>query len=185
MADTPRKPRLLEGALRLVIDIFGFQASWWAAALGAGAGNWLPGSAVGGIVVLLQVLAANVRLATFATVLAALGLGLVAETAMIAGGLVSYAATWPLPGLPPLWLLTLWMVFATCIEATLRMLGNHALIKGALLGAVIAPPTYWAGESFAALSFAEPKWIALAATAVVWAIATPIMLAVYRRLSCA
>jgi hypothetical protein len=171
--------------VRFIIDIVGFQATWWAAALGAGAGSWIPGSAIGGIVVLLQVLAAKVRLATIATVLIALLLGFAAETAMIASGLVRYSATWPLPGLPPLWLLMLWMVFATCIEATLRMLGNHALIKGALLGAVVAPPTYWAGESFAALSFAEPKWMGLAATAVAWAIATPIMLAVYRRLTCA
>jgi len=176
---------LREAALRLIIDIVGFQATWWAAALGAGAGNWIPGSAVGGFVLLLQMIAAKVRLATFATVVIACVIGLAGETAMIASGLVSYAATWPLAGLPPLWLLTLWMVFATCIEATLRMLGDNALLKGALLGAVVAPPTYWAGESFAALSFAEPKWIGLIAIAAIWAIATPIMLATYRRFSCA
>lgn len=170
--------------MRLIIDIVGFQASWWAAALGAGAGNWVPGSVVGGAVLLLQVMAAKVRTATIATVLAALGLGLVLEAALIAAGLVRYGATWPMTGLPPVWLLTLWMVFATCIEATLRMLGDRALLKGALLGAVIAPPTYWAGEGFAALSLAEPKWPALAAIGMAWAIATPVMLAVYRRTSC-
>ena len=110
-------------------------------------------------------------------------MGLVAETAMIAAGLVRYSAAWPAAWLPPVWLITLWMVFGTCIEATARMLGERPLLKGAVLGAVIAPPTYWAGQGLSALSFAEPIWMPLAATAIAWAIATPLMLMVFAKLA--
>lgn len=168
--------------MRLIIDIVGFQITWWASALGAGAGRWEPGLAVGLVVVLAQLLASKARAPMVATVAIAAIIGTAFETAMIASGLISYAAAWPSPLLPPVWLIALWMVFATCIEATARMLGDNALIKGTLLGAVLAPITYWAGAGFSALTFAEPMWMPLAATAVAWAIATPLMMIVFARM---
>jgi hypothetical protein len=168
------------GSVRLIVDIVGFQITWWASALGAGAGRWEPGVAAAAIVILFQLAMSATRGATLAAILAALLMGLAGETAMMSAGLVRYAADWPVEWLPPLWLLGLWMVFATCIEATARMLGSHTYLKGALLGAVLAPPTYWAGQSFGALTLAEPIWLPLFATAAVWAIATPLMLAIFK-----
>ena len=167
--------------MRLILDIVGFQLTWWAAALGAANGRWEPGAAVGALVVLAQVVASKPRGATIAAVVAAGAIGLVAETALMASGLVRYQAVWPAAWLAPVWLIALWMVFGTCIGATARMLGERPLMKGALLGALVAPPTYWAGERFAALSFAQPVWLPLIATAFVWAIATPLMLLAYRK----
>lgn len=169
--------------MRLAIDIIGFQSTWWAAALGAGAGRWEPGVIVGVIVMALQVALASGRAGLLATLLVAGVLGVVLESLLIASGLVTYAAAWPASFAPPVWLIALWMVFATCIEATARMLGNHALIKSAVVGALVAPPTYWAGQGFGALKLAEPIWLALAATAVIWAIATPVMLATFAAVS--
>lgn len=168
--------------MRLIIDIVGFQITWWASALGAGAGRWEPGLAVGALVLLVQLLVSKSRTALSATIVSAAIIGIAFETAMIASGLIAYSAVWPSPLLPPIWLIALWMVFATCIEATARMLGNNALMKGALIGAVLAPVTYWAGARFSALSFAEPVWMPLAATAVAWAIATPLLLTVFVRM---
>jgi Na+/phosphate symporter len=166
---------------RLVVDILGFQSTWWACALGAGAGRWEPGVAVGAAVAAGQLAASGERRAILITMLAAAAMGILAESALVAAGLVQYAAPWPIPGLAPAWLIVLWVVFATCIPATDRMLGKHALAKAAVIGAVVAPPTYWAGEGLGALTLAPPSWHALAAFAIVWAIATPAMLAVYRR----
>lgn len=168
--------------MRLIIDIVGFQVTWWAAALGAGAGRWEPGLAVGLLVVMIQLAASKTRAAMIATIVAAALIALVFETAMIAAGLITYAAAWPSALLPPAWLVALWMVFATCIGATARMLGDNGLLKGALLGGALAPLTYWAGAGFSALTLAEPLWQPLAATAAAWAIATPLLLAVFARL---
>ena len=168
--------------MRLIIDIVGFQLTWWAAALGAGAGRWKPGLAVGMVVLMVQLVMSKTRAATLATIVAALVLALIFETAMIASGLITYAAAWPSQLLPPAWLVALWMVFATCIDATARMLGANGLIKGALLGAVLAPVTYWAGAGFSALTLAEPVWMPLAATGLAWAIATPLMMIVFARM---
>ena len=107
-------------------------------------------------------------------------LAIAAETGLSALGLVRYSAAWPMASVAPIWIVTLWMVFATCIPATDRMLGENALLKSFFLGAVIAPPTYWAGEGFGALRFAEPQWVALAAIGVVWAMAMPVMIRAYR-----
>ena len=169
--------------MRLAIDILGFQSTWWAAALGAGDGRWEPGLIVGVLVMLLQLIISSGRAALLATLLVAALLALIMESALIAMGLVSYSAAWPWHLGPPAWLLALWMVFATCIEATTRMLGSNGLIKGAMLGAALAPPTYWAGLSFGALKLSEPIWLPLVSTAIVWAVATPIMMATHAAVS--
>ena len=168
---------------RMILDIVGFQLAWWASALGAAAGHWQPGVAVGAAVIAVQLAMSGARAPLIGTVAAAALIGIVAETAMVAGGLVTYAAVWPAAGMAPAWLVTLWMVFATCIDSTARMLGTNAMAKAIVLGAVVAPPTYWAGARFGALTLAEPSWPALAALAVAWMIAMPLMLAIHGRLS--
>jgi hypothetical protein len=166
---------------RLLIDIVGFQSTWWACAIGAGAGRWEPGVAIGAAVAAGQLATSAKPTALLATIAVTLIMAVAAESALIAMGLIEYGAPWPIAGLAPAWLIVLWVVFATCIPATDRFLGANALPKAALLGAIVAPPTYWAGLSFGAVSFPGPLWQTFAALAVVWAIATPVMLAVYRR----
>ncbi len=169
--------------MRLVVDIIGFQVTWWACALGAASGHWEPGVAVAGAVLIGQIWASGTRLATLAAVFTAAVVGVVAETAIVASGLIDFAAARPALGLAPLWLISLWMVFATCAGATARMLGERQMLLGAALGALLAPPTYWAGAGLGALKLAEPAWLPLVTVAVVWAIATPMILAVYGRIA--
>lgn len=168
---------------RLVFDIVGFQSAWWASALGAGAGYWEPGVAAGAIVIAVQLALSADRRALIAAIATASVLAVVAETGLVASGLVTYAAHWPSLDFSPIWIVVLWMVFATCVPATDRMLGSNAVLKSILVGAVIAPPTYWAGENFAALSFTEPRLIGLGTTAVIWMLATPLMILAHRRFS--
>lgn len=167
--------------MRLLLDIVGFQITWWACALGAAAGAWEPGVAVAAVVIAVQLWMSKARVATVAAVLAAGVCGVAAETAVVASGLVTYQAPLPAAGLAPIWLVGLWMVFGTCIEATARMLGERRLLLGAALGALLAPPTYWAGASLAALHLAEPIWLPLLVLAAIWAVATPLLMAVYGR----
>ncbi len=169
--------------MRLIVDIVGFQITWWACALGAASGRWEPGVAVASIVLIGQVMASSLRLATLAAVLTAAVVGIVAESAIVASGLIAYSTPWPALGLAPLWLVALWMVFATCAGATARMLGERQMLLGALLGAVLAPPTYWTGAELGAFRLAEPVGLSLATIALVWAIATPMILAVYGRIA--
>ncbi len=57
--------------MRSIIDIVGFQVTWWACALGAAAGRWEPGAAVGGLVVLGQLAASARRAPVLAAVIVA------------------------------------------------------------------------------------------------------------------
>lgn len=165
---------------RLIVDIIGFQSVWWASVLGAGAGRWEPGIIAAVIVSVGQLVASGERRVLLTTVLATVVLALFAESAMVASGLVRYATSWPAIGLVPVWIAGLWVVFATCMPATDRMLGENALIKAAVLGAIVGPPTYWAGEGLGALAFDEPRWLALAAIAAMWFVAMPLMLVAWR-----
>lgn len=169
--------------MRLIVDIVGFQITWWACALGAASGHWEPGVAVACVVLIGQVWASGTRLATTAAVLTAAVVGVLAETAIVASGLIDYAADRPALGLAPVWLIALWMVFATCAGATARMLGERQMLLGAVLGPALAPPTYWAGAGLGALKLAEPVWLPLLMVAIVWAVATPMILAVYGRIA--
>lgn len=155
--------------------------TWWASALGAAAGRFEPGVVVGLIVVAIQIAAARHRGATIFAVLVAGVLGVMLETAVIAAGLVQYGASSPAIGLAPVWLIALWLVFGTFIEATIRMFGSRPRLWSALAAAVLAPPTYWGGMRLGALTLAEPIWLPLAIMAIVWAIATPLMVAAYQR----
>lgn len=54
----------------------------------------------------------------------------------------------------PLWLICLWIVFATTLTNSLNWLMHHPLIAG-IVGAVFGPLAYFAGSKFGALSISE------------------------------
>lgn len=155
------------------------QAAWFAAVLGAAHGHPVAG-ALPALAVVGWHLAISARPGAEARlVLAATALGAVFETTMLATGLVAYAPHPGPAGLPPGWLLALWAVFAATLNVTLRGLrGRPAL--AALLGAVAGPAAFSSGVRLGAAHFVDPT-AALAALAVGWAIAMPVLMALASR----
>ena len=78
------------------------------------------------------------------------------------------------------WLVILWALFATTLNSSLRVLQSRPWIAAAL-GAAGGPLAYYAGASLGALQFLEPAAM-LAALALGWALATPLLLSLARRL---
>nr|WP_279538409.1 DUF2878 domain-containing protein [Pseudomaricurvus alcaniphilus] len=73
----------------------------------------------------------------------------------------------------PLWLLCIWVMFATTLCHAFAFLQRN-LGLAMLLGAVFPPFSYWAGEKLAPLEFSDSV-IALGVLAVIWAILLPLL----------
>jgi hypothetical protein len=77
-------------------------------------------------------------------------------------------------------MVALWALFATTLNESLRMLQTRPWIA-ALFGAVGGPLAYYAGAGLGALHFVDPGAM-LGALTVGWALATPLLLSLARRL---
>lgn len=156
-----------------------FQAAWFAAVLGAARGEplWGPAAALALAVAHLALLpgglGARGRELGF---LAAAGLlgglldGLVART-----GAVTFASPGPTPLLAPLWVMSLWVGFATTLAPGVGMLAGFAgrPVAQALLGAIGGPVAYAGGARLgAAVIDPDPVRFALP-LAIAWALAVP------------
>jgi hypothetical protein len=109
-------------------------------------------------------------------------LGLLVDSLQKVTGLVVYAADFPaLPLLAPAWIVAMWALFATAINSSLKWLhGRYGL--AVLLGAVFGPLSYRAGVALGAASFPLGEWTSLAALAIIWGIAMPMLIWINKRI---
>ena len=82
------------------LTLLGYQATWFAAVIGAGQGLWWPGAAAAGLFALWRLSVSPHRLLEARLVLVALAVGLVLENLWVRSGLLDYAAAWPWAGSP-------------------------------------------------------------------------------------
>lgn len=153
-----------------------FQLGWLACVAGAANGYAREGALVAALIVAWHVARAArpAREALLALVAALLGSGF--ETLLVAAGLVCVEQG-------VFWLVALWALFATTLNLSLRALQTRLWIAAAF-GAVGGPLAYYAGARLGALQFLDPLAM-LAALAVGWAAATPLLLSLARRLHAA
>ncbi len=172
--------RTAPSRLRLVLNVIAFQFGWFACVLGAAHDQpWL-GSAVVAVLVAVH-LATAVRPAVEARlVAAALVIGVVWETLLLAGGWIEYSTGVVWAGVAPLWIVMLWALFAITLNSSLGWLKGRLLVA-AVFGAVGGPLAYWGGVRLGALVFVEPLF-AVIALAVGWAVLTPMLVVLAQRL---
>ncbi|HWA38438.1 MAG TPA: DUF2878 domain-containing protein [Burkholderiales bacterium] len=151
-----------------------FQIGWFACVLGAANGYAAEGAVVALLIIAWHVADAPrpAREAAVAGVAAAVGL--VFENFLVEAGWVSVQ-----DGV--YWLVILWALFATTLNGALRALQGRPWLA-ALVGALGGPLAYYAGERMGALQLLQPAAM-LAALALGWAIATPLLLSLARRLA--
>lgn len=159
--------------MRLLLNLLGFQAAWFACVVGAGRGEpWL------GPLVTIAVLAAHVTLqianrwAEIALISASALLGFIADSALVVGGFVAFPEHARLGAPSTLWMVALWANFAATLNVALYRLDGRFL-SAAFLGVLGGPAAYYAGAGFDALFLGEPITGSLAAIASVWGVATP------------
>lgn len=173
-------PRVADTRQRLLIDIVGFQLVWFACALGAASGTSIPGIAAAVAFIAVHLMG-SARAAAMLRMIAAAGLcGLLAESLLVATGLIRHSAPWPSELIAPAWLVALWMAFGATVGTMGRMLGRRPLPAAAVVGALLGPVSYIAGAGLGALMLAEPRSASLIGIATIWAVALPFLLVVWR-----
>lgn len=163
----------------VIVNFLVFQAGWFATVLGAANGApWL------GPVAVLAAAALHLRLSPRPSVearllAAALLLGLGADSALLATGWIAYPNGHWAPGLAPYWIVTLWALFATTLNVSMRWMRGRFLLA-VLFGAIGGPLSYLAGARLGAMTFVDTV-PAVAALAIGWAVAMPLLLVLSAR----
>jgi hypothetical protein len=162
-----------------LLNFAGFQTGWFACVLSAAAGRPVLGPLVVGAVVTANIVWSVERRALVVLAVLAAVIGYAVDSGLVLGGLMSFPPDARLGGPSTLWMVALWVNLAITLRSSLGWLrGRYAL--AAVLGAVGGPLAYGAGAGLGAITIAEPMWLALAAVAVAWLAAMPLLLRVDR-----
>lgn len=161
---------------RLVLNVVLLQLGWFACVLGAARGNlWL------GPVVVAAIVSVHVSIAPSsgreALLIVAVGLiGAVCDSILTQLGFLKFdagtAAWMPLP----IWMIALWLNFATGLNVAFRLLAGRWGLA-AILGCVGGVGAYFSGVKLGALTFHPDTWPSLLAIGVEWAVVTPVLVA--------
>jgi len=157
-----------------------FQAGWFACVLGAARGFPWQGALAALLIAAFVVARSQHPRDELALAAAAAAAGFAFDSALALTGWVGFEGAVPAPLLAPVWMVALWALFATTLNVSLRWLREWPAL-GVLFGAVGGPVAYYAGERLGALQFADPL-LGLTAVAAGWALATPLLFALARRL---
>ncbi|MCC5887622.1 MAG: DUF2878 domain-containing protein [Gammaproteobacteria bacterium] len=155
----------------IIFNLVALKAAWFACVLGGAASlPWIGVAAVGGLVALHLWLSPRVQPELH--LLAAVGLaGAVWETFLVRTDLLSYPSGMIVSGTAPVWIVALWVGFATCLNVGMRWLkGRYAV--AALFGAVGGPMAFYGGSRLGGVTFADTG-TALLVLAAGWAVLMP------------
>jgi hypothetical protein len=159
--------------MKLLINFACFQLGWFACVLGAANGIPWAGPMIVTLVVAIHLLIAQRPGLELWLVAAAMAVGLVADSLLLASGWISYPNGYWVPGLAPYWIIAMWALFATTLNVSMRWL-RGSLPLTVLMGAVGGPLSYLAGAKLGGIEFLAPIW-AMSALAVIWALVMPFL----------
>lgn len=159
---------------RIVLNFVLFQVGWFACVLGAA--NQLPwlGFVIAASLAGIQLAFVAKPVKELQLLLVACVIGATFDQLILNHGVVHYQANGWSAGLVPVWIIGLWMVFASTLNASLRWLREKYVI-GVLFGAIGGPLAYMAAEKLGAvtLTITPSSHIVLA---VGWGVLTPLLM---------
>ena len=165
------------------INAIAFQIAWSCAVAGAAYGAWWAGPLAVGVFAGYQLVVSRSARNDACLIVFALVLGGIADSWLAHAQLVRYASPWPSEEVAPIWILALWVNLALTLNHSLAFLQRNLYIA-AILGALGAPLSYLiAARAWHAVWLAEPLATTLLTIAALWAIATPVLCALARRLA--
>lgn len=157
-----------------------YQAGWFACVLGAAWGRPWEGAAIGAALIAIH-LALSARRADETRLALWAGLvGIVVESIQIRLGTLAYDRGVFVSGLPPGWLIVVWMQFATTLRFSMRWLDAHWCAP-ILFGAIGGPLAYSIADGLDVVQLHPSTWPSLLSLAALWSVAVPILVAIARR----
>jgi hypothetical protein len=113
-------------------------------------------------------------------VLLTTAIGFGSDSVLAATGVLQYSSGVIAAWLAPIWILSLWVAFATTLNVSFRWLQGRPWLA-MLLGAISGPMSYYAGSRMGAVTMPDPS-LALISLSVAWAILMPVLLILARRI---
>ncbi len=107
-------------------------------------------------------------------ILTAAALGAVFDSALLAAGWVQYSSGLFSDYVAPYWIITMWMLFATTLNISLRWMRPRPILA-AVFGLVGGPLTYITGQKLGGITLVN-ETAALAALGIGWAVIMPLLL---------
>lgn len=158
----------------LIINIAAFQAGWLLSVIGgAQQMPWL-GPLVVALALAFHLRAARQPIEEFVLIAICALLGAAFDSVLVAAGWVTYKSGLVSDNLAPYWIVTMWMLFATTLNVSMRwMRGRHWL--AAFFGFYGGPAAYVAGQALGAIVLTN-QVAALVALAIGWAIMMPLLM---------
>jgi len=147
-----------------------FQITWFACVFGSANNLIWPGLLCCAAFTVWQLSPSRRHINDFKLVWLACIIGIVIDTAWVQLGFFHYEQHWPHSAVAPIWIIALWVAFALSINHSLKWLRTHPALP-ALMGAIGAPLSYWAGQRMGAISFTDKPLLVLGCLALTWAIA--------------
>ena len=161
--------------LRMILNGLLFEIGWLGAVLAAARGSVLLATLAPLAVAAIHLWQIADRATALRLMAVAAAIGIFGETILLALKLSGYAAHWPSTATPPIWVVALWLAFATLSLVAMRWFREH-LVLTAVLGAIFGPLTYRGGAELGAGYISSPMWPILVGTGILWAIAAPLLL---------
>ncbi len=157
----------------MLANFVAFQLGWFACVLG-GAWNYpFAGAGIALVILAWHLSTARDRPAELKLILCAGVIGWLWDTALLQTGWVSFNDGALFPGTAPVWMVTLWMLFATTFNVSMAWIKSK-LVVATVLGAIGGPVAYLGGARLGAMQFHD-QMPALVALAIGWASATPLL----------
>jgi Protein of unknown function (DUF2878) len=158
----------------MLANFIAFQIGWFACVLGAARDLTLPGSLIALLVIAWHLKRCASAWTELRLILIAALTGIVFDSVPVWMGWISYESGTFIRGVAPYWIVILWMLFATTLNASLSWL-KHSIPLAASGGAVAGPLAYWGGAQFGALNL-EAFVPAMLTLCIGWALLTPALL---------
>jgi hypothetical protein len=106
--------------------------------------------------------------------LSAAAIGLLGEWILGAAEVLDYPPQARTGPPVPAWMIALWVNFATLLHTSLAWLRGR-FVLAAMLGAIAAPLSYWAGRRLGAILLHPEPVVWICGIGLLWAVATPVL----------
>lgn len=165
---------------RVLINFLLFQVGWFACVLGAAKGFPLLGPAAVTVAVVIHLSFAHQPRSESLLLLNAGMLGAVFDTLLVQSGNLIYVNGMLWPGTAPIWIVSMWVLFATTLNVSMKWLrGRYGVAM--VLGLVGGPLSYLGGAELGGLVFVD-KTASLVMLAAGWATIMPVLVWMARQL---
>lgn len=155
------------------VNLAVFKVAWTAVVVSAAAGMPFIGVIAVAVAVGIHLRTCGNPESEARLLLIAAVMGLAWESALVLSGLVNYSSGTLVPGIAPYWIVAMWVLFATTINAGMRWLQRNRAVA-AMAGAIGGPMGFFAGASAGAVELASPV-IALCCIGAGWAVMLPLL----------